>query len=281
MNPQIAELMNPTAELESKLQKILDNSRRPLSAEESQKFYSWLEEIDVHVDYEPQYRDYVAVKSYLEQLEKCNNCDGADIQCSSKQIARDTAGRVFFMACECPVRVAKRIIKAAQVPTKFRNCRIGDFRDYSEGGVISMNIKTAVYDNVGLYLYGAPGTGKTMLSSIIINERAYDNRRSHFYTVTDLILDLQDFENPLRREEKLAKVQSCPCLVIDDMGAENVTNWVATTLFSILDTRYKDNLQTIINSNFSIDALCERYTGYHGERISRRIKAMCKPLYMS
>lgn len=237
--------------------------------------------MDIHIDYEPQYRDFVGFKAYFERIEKCRSCDGTDIQCTSKQIARDSAGRVFFMACECPVRAAKRIIKSAQVPVKFRNCRIGDFRDYSEDAVIFQNIKAFVSCNVGIYLYGAPGTGKTMLSSIIINERAYDNRRSHFYTVTDLIADLQDFENPLRREEKLAKVQTCPCLVIDDIGAENVTNWVATTLFSILDIRYKDNLQTIINSNFSIDALCERYPGYHGERISRRIKAMCKPLYMN
>lgn len=235
--------------------------------------------MDIHIDYMPQYRDYVAVKGYLERVEKCRHCDGADIQCTGKQIARDSAGRVFFMACECPVRAAKRIIKSAQVPTQFRDCRFVDF--YDKSGNIDDCFYDVVYNGLGLYLHGAPGTGKTMLSSIIINERAYDNRRSHFYTVTDLIADLQDFENPLRREEKLAKIHGCPCLVIDDLGAENVTNWVATTLFSILDTRYKDNLQTIINSNFSIDDLCERYPGYHGERISRRIKAMCRPLYMN
>lgn len=237
--------------------------------------------MDIHIDYAPQYRDYIAVKGYIEQIDKCSHCDGTDIQCTSKQIARDSVGRVFFMASECPVRAAKRIIKAAQVPNQFRNCRIEDYRDYSEGGAISRSIKAVIYDNVGLYIHGAAGTGKTMLSSIIINERAYDNRRSHFYTVTDLISDLQDFENPLRREEKLIKVQTCPCLVIDDIGAEHVTNWVSTTLFSILDTRYKDNLQTIINSNFPVDELCERYPGYHGERISRRIKAMCQSIYIT
>lgn len=185
------------------------------------------------------------------------------------------------MASECPIRAAKRIIKSAQVPVKFCNCRIEDFQDHSSNGVISRHIESVIYNNVGIYIHGAPGTGKTMLSSIIINERAYDNRRSHFYTVTDLIADLQDFDNPLRRDEKLSKVQSTPCLVIDDLGAEHVTNWVSTTLFSILDTRYKDNLQTIINSNFPIDELCERYPGYHGERISRRIKAMCTPIYVN
>lgn len=236
--------------------------------------------MDIQIDYEPQYRDYVAFRCYLNQLEKCNHCDGTDIQCTSKQIARDVSGRIFFLACECPVRAAKRIIKAAQVPVQFRDCRFVDFYDKSADKIIDEKFYDVIYNGLGIYLHGAAGTGKTMLSSIIINERAYDNRRSHFYTVTDLIADLQDFGNPLRREEKLIKVQTCPCLVIDDIGAENVTNWVATTLFSILDTRYKDSLQTIINSNFTIDELCERYPGYHGERISRRIKAMCKPIYM-
>lgn len=227
----------------------------------------------------PNHSDFVKFKMYVEKLEKCQNCEGEDITCTGKSLYMER-GHIRTMSTDCPVRTARRIIKGANVPPKYRRARFSDFifKGYSDEFI------TTIYDSIkkrnGLYLYGRAGCGKTLLSSIIINERAYDNRRSHFYTVTELVEDLRDFDNPQRRQEKLAQVQSTPCLVIDDLGAEYASQWVASTLFSIIDVRYRDGLQTIINSNFDLTSVCGRYPDYHGNRIARRIEGMCHYLHM-
>lgn len=259
-------------------QSLIEKYHNPLDAELEETLTAGLRHYGIKID-APNYGDWTKFRAYLEHISKCATCNGADTTCSGKKLYLSN-GHIRTMSVDCPVRTSRKIIKAAQVPYKFRNARFKDFNfvEYNEDFVAAA--AAAVRERKGLYLYGRAGSGKTLLSSIIINERAMDNRRSHFYTVTDLVEDLRDFENPQRRAEKLIKVQTTPCLVIDDLGAEYASQWVASTLFSIIDIRYKDGLQTIVNSNFSLDAVCGRYPDYHGERISRRLRAMCEPYFM-
>lgn len=270
--------MKGETSLNQYLQSLIDKYHSPLDAELEETLTAGLRHYGIKVD-APNYGDWTKFRAYLEHISKCAICDGADITCSGKKIylAND---HIRIMSVDCPVRTSRKIIKAAHVPVKYRNARFKDFNfvEYNEDFVAA--VAGSIRNRQGLYLYGRAGCGKTLLSSIIINERAMDNRRSHFYTVTDLVDDLRDFENPQRRQEKLIKVQTTPCLVIDDLGAEFASQWAASTLFSILDVRYKDGLQTIVNSNFDLESVCGRYPDYHGERISRRLHAMCTPLYM-
>ena len=272
------EMKNPT-NLQQYLQGIenlREKCRQPLTYDQKQEFLAWCKNLNLDEIPKPCYKDYIKLLSYLDQQRKCLDCDGNLPQCSTKNIYVEN-GILKSVSAECPVRAAKKIIAAAQVPRLFAKCRFDtDFDIKYYGPDAIHDIVNSFVGRTSLYLWGNPGTGKTLLSSIIINERAYDQRRSHFYTVTDLISDLQDFSNPVRREEKLIKIQTTPCLIIDDLGAEHVTDWVSATLFNILNIRYKDNLQTVINSNFDIDSLARRYGGFHGERIYRRIFAMCE-----
>ena len=275
----LQDIMNPSKETQDKITALLTRANQTLSPQESAELSSWLSEYDLAVE-SPLMIDYMRFKGVMEQRAKCQTCRRLVDGCSSREVINLGENRYTVVAVPCPIRTAQNIIKAAEVPAQFQKCRYPDFRGIT-GEMRTAQIDAAINLGLGLYIYGSAGTGKTMLSSIIINERAYDNRRSHFYTVTDLVADLQDFQNPTRREEKLIKVQTTPCLVIDDIGAEHSTGWVSSALFSVLDSRYKDGLQTIINSNFTVDELCTRYTDYHGERIARRIKSMCKMFYVN
>jgi len=275
----LQEIMNSSKETQDKIAALLTKANQTLSPQESAELSLWLSEYGLSIE-SPLMIDYMRFKSVIEQHLKCQTCRRLVDGCTSREIINLGEGHYTVVATSCPIRTAQNIIKAAQVPAQFQKCRYQDFRGIT-GDIRTAQIDYAINGGLGLYIFGKPGTGKTMLSSIIINERAYDNRRSHFYTVTDLVADLQDFQNPTRREEKLIKVQTTPCLVIDDIGAEHSTGWVSSALFSVLDSRYKDGLQTIINSNFTIDELCSRYTDYHGERIARRIKSMCKMFYVN
>jgi DNA replication protein DnaC len=62
-------------------------------------------------------------------------------------------------------------------------------------------------------------------------------------------------------------------LIIDDLGAEQTTEFAKAVMFDILDYRYdnKDNCQTIITSNVSLNELSRVYS----DRTTSRINGMC------
>ena len=74
-----------------------------------------------------------------------------------------------------------------------------------------------------------------------------------------------------------------PFLVLDDLGAEHVTDWVAEQLFRMINHRwmYRDELVTIVTSNLKPDALIRRIasktgSSADGQRIVSRICEMCR-----
>lgn len=218
--------------------------------------------------------DLINLRAANFSVDNCKNCKSGKFACHKVEVYIDGT-RIKARNVSCNNSSAACSIDISSIPQKFSRIRAKNWRKTAGNKAATNAAADSVTYGKGLYLYGDVGTGKTMLCSIIVIERAYQNKKSLFYTVTDMLEDLRDFDNPLARAEKLRKVKTCPCLVIDDLGAEYSTDWVASTLFSILDARYKANLQTIINSNFSLDNLKSRFKGYHGERLVRRICELC------
>lgn len=175
----------------------------------------------------------------------------------------------------CNLNVAYKLIYYSGIPDRFKEFRAPDFKTNPDNRRAVNVVTNAIKHSQGVFIYGAVGKGKTFLSSIIVIERAFLGKPSRFYTVTDMLDKLRNFDNNVERLEHLTRIKTCPCLVIDDLGAENVTDWVSATLFEILDARYKANLMTVINSNLAIGDLTKRYSGLHGDRIVRRIKELC------
>lgn len=169
------------------------------------------------------------------------------------------------------------LIKSAKIPKIFSDVRAKDFKMSDKNEHSAKIAIKAITENNGLFIYGDCGTGKTMLSSVIANERAELFKPSLFIGAVDIFQEL----NPYSSDSKTAAnrkmlVKNSPCLIIDDLGAEKPSDWTKQTLFEIIDFRYRENLQTIITSNFSIDELKTRLSEYEGSRIIRRIKSICK-----
>lgn len=169
------------------------------------------------------------------------------------------------------------LIKSAKIPKIFSDVRAKDFKMSAKNEHSAQIAIKAITENNGLFIYGDCGTGKTMLSSVIANERAELFKPSLFIGAVDIFQEL----NPYSSDSKTAAnrkmlVKNSPCLIIDDLGAEKPSDWTKQTLFEIIDFRYRENLQTIITSNFSIDELKTRLSEYEGSRIIRRIKSICK-----
>lgn len=247
----------------------------PLDSDEDiSEFKTLSRNIGISTD-NPCYADLLNMRAAFRSRENCQTCKAIKkFYCSKVEVYKD-GSRIKARQIPCNKVAAVQSIDVSSIPKKFAGIRAKNWLMNDKNKSATIAATDAVEKNHGLYLFGDVGTGKTMLCSIIAIERAYKGKSSLFYTVTDLLEDLRDFDNPLKRAEKLHKVKSCPCLIVDDLGAEYVTDWVIATLFSILDARYKSNLQTVINSNFSLDGLKSRYKGYNGERLVRRINELC------
>lgn len=168
------------------------------------------------------------------------------------------------------------LIKSAKIPKIFNAARAVNFIITDKNEFTAKTAIKSITNNDGLYIYGECGTGKTMLASIIANERAELFKPSMFISAVDIFQEL----NPYSSDSKTAAyrksvIKNTPCLIIDDLGAEKPSDWTKQTMFELIDFRYREKLQTIITSNFNINELASRLSEYEGKRIIRRIKVIC------
>ena len=133
--------------------------------------------------------------------------------------------------------------------------------------------------DVGILFYGNSGTGKTFASSCIGN---YLMERGKSVMALNLGLYLARLKSDWSRTETeiLDKISECDLLIIDDFGAERITDWVLEKVFLLIDVRYKSEKPIIISTNLEYrkDRECD-IARVFGKRVKDRINEMCYPLF--
>lgn len=138
--------------------------------------------------------------------------------------------------------------------------------------------------NRGLIIEGPIGSGKSYLLGCIAN--ALIDRGIHFrYIVySDLLQQIRSTynqSNPENDEKQiLSTVQQIPVLLIDDLGTEKATEFASSTLYQIIDRRYREEKPIILSTNYSIKNLKNRFP-VMGERIFQRLLEMNKYLELA
>lgn len=135
----------------------------------------------------------------------------------------------------------------------------------------------------GAFLFGDTGQGKTHLAVGLLKQQAENGSICMFTVVPELMDQLREcYRNNISEREIMEALHKCDVLVLDDLGVERPTEWVAEKLYSIINTRYLYGLCTIITSNYSLTEL-EGRLGVSGKRITSRLLEMCKliPLHGS
>lgn len=107
----------------------------------------------------------------------------------------------------------------------------------------------------GLYLHGSFGSGKTYLLTALLNELEKKKHVSiSIVYFADALRDLKDdWEN---FSYKMKNYMNVDILLLDDIGAEKVTEWGRDeVLGTILQTRMNNNKTTFFTSNLNIQEL--------------------------
>jgi DNA replication protein DnaC len=131
----------------------------------------------------------------------------------------------------------------------------------------------------GLWFQGDVGTGKTTLA-MLVSKIALDAGRSvAVYSLPRLLNVLREaIDSPDGKLDLIDRLTAVDLLHIDDLGAENRTDWVLEQLYSIVNARYEAERAIIATTNLMPEELAERL----GARTVSRLVHICGdliPLY--
>lgn len=107
----------------------------------------------------------------------------------------------------------------------------------------------------GVYLHGSFGSGKTYLIAALFNELAKKGIRSILIYYPEFLRKLKSsFQT--NYNEQFEEIKKIPLLLLDDIGAENGSNWSRDEVLGpILQYRMENHLPTFFTSNLTLEEL--------------------------
>ncbi len=107
----------------------------------------------------------------------------------------------------------------------------------------------------GIYLNGSFGSGKTYLIAALFNEMAKKGVRSILIYYPEFLRKLKSsFQT--NYNEQFEEIKRIPLLLLDDIGAENCSNWSRDEVLGpILQYRMENHLPTFFTSNLTLEEL--------------------------
>lgn len=136
-------------------------------------------------------------------------------------------------------------------------------------------------DYQNLFIYGTVGTGKSFLSICIADELLRKGHSVLYFSSLELfkLLSRNTFDNNGKQDRKAIydDLYGCELLIIDDLGTELTTSFVASELFSIINERDMRKRATIITTNLSLEQLQHTYS----DRVFSRVTSNYRILKLS
>ena len=130
-------------------------------------------------------------------------------------------------------------------------------------------------ENLGLFLWGGVGTGKSFLAGCIANalmEQEVPVRMTSFARI------LNELNSSFSgRNEVVDKLCRYPLLIIDDFGMERGTEYALEQIYNIVDSRYRSRKPLIVTANLTLDEIRHPQDTAHA-RIYDRLLEMCIPV---
>ena len=225
---------------------------------------------------EIKYRYTSQLKEVAKSLETCKKCKGLsfcpyDIPGLYKSaVAKENL--IFFVYKKCPFKEKNDEEKAYlknvysyKMPKDISEASFRKIYKDDSNRLEAIKFLKSFYDYYekapkikGMYLYGNFGSGKTYLISALFNELAKKNICSTIIYFPEFLRSLKaSFGSPdSDYNERFDIVKNAPLLLLDDIGAEKMTDWARDEVLGvILQYRMEEHLPTFLTSNLSLKEL--------------------------
>lgn len=193
----------------------------------------------------------------------CPRCGGTGFEIVSRE------GRDYAVPCACRrgapgPQGETALLHACRIPPRYEHCSFADFEPFSpslRSGLEKCLRYCAGYpyvgptdEGLGLLFTGGSGVGKTHLAVAVLRElvvvKAGQGQFWDFHSLIREIKNSYDAETKTTELQVLEPVVEADVLLLDDLGAWKMTDWMIDTLFYILNNRYMAKRATIITTNF-------------------------------
>jgi DNA replication protein DnaC len=203
-------------------------------------------------------------------------CDGSGWILGPEDVAR---------ACQCRGRLVTRARSrgiASIIPAKYRGVSferppvtqineivVRQVREYCQ------RIEENLEAGRGLWFVGGAGTGKTTLAMLVSRHALEAGRSVAIYSMPKLLARIRRTFDAEPGEqsylELFQRLTSVDLLHIDDLGAENRTEWVMEQLYALVNERYEAQRSLVVTTNLDQAELEEQI----GSRVVSRLVEMC------
>ena len=195
----------------------------------------------------------------MHAVETCAVCGGS----GWKIIERE--GISAAEKCEClNAERGQRVEARANIPPLYQNASVDNFilpadnpvsRTQLAGVVLTVRAYMREYPRVpkpGLLFIGPPGTGKTHLGIAVLRgliARGFEGLFYDFQALLNHIRNGYDQASGTMDREAYRSALESEIVVLDDLGAHRVTDWVEDTVTSIITQRCNNKRATIVTTN--------------------------------
>ena len=207
------------------------------------------------------------------ECENCRNCKSL-LSCKNNMKGYCYKAKVIndglnfsYIKCNKKIEMDKKNeylknVYYCEIPTNLKNASFKNiYKDDAKRIEVIKAIKN-FYDNYkkdnyckGIYLDGNFGSGKSYLIAALFNELAKYNKQSAIIYFPEFLRKIKaSFKDGYN--ELFDNIMNISLLCIDDLGAENLTEWARDEILgSILQHRMDNKLPTFFTSNLNLKEL--------------------------
>ena len=202
----------------------------------------------------------------------------------------DEKGIRRVVRCDCwREKAASQALADARIPPRYQGCEFSSFVTYPNDRLLNAVAKARRFAESfpvvekGLMIIGPPGIGKTHLAVSALKQAVRTTgAQARYYDTRGLLTQIRSTYNSTTKTAEMdviRPVMEAQLLILDDLGAERLTDWVEETMNVIVNSRYNAKLPTIFTSNYEdvpgsddMNSLFVRV----GFRLHSRLREMCE-----